>query len=96
MPAYMISHITITDSDKFADYMHRTQHVARGFGAKMLARGKLAETLAGTPAPGQMVVVAEFPDLDALRRWNASPEYQALIPLREAASDQVMTAYEAG
>ncbi|KMW58094.1 hypothetical protein AIOL_003065 [Candidatus Rhodobacter oscarellae] len=42
---------------------------------------------------GEMVVAVSFPDLGALQRWNASPEYQDIIALREASSQQVMTAY---
>ena len=38
--------------------------------------------------------VARFADLAALRRWHDSPEYQALVPLRMAAADVVLTAYE--
>jgi uncharacterized protein (DUF1330 family) len=39
--------------------------------------------------------VVEFPDLAALRRWHESPEYQALVPLREAGARVSLAAYEA-
>ncbi len=42
---------------------------------------------------GERVVVAEFSDLDALLRWHDSAEYQALIALREAGAEVVLTAY---
>jgi uncharacterized protein (DUF1330 family) len=40
-------------------------------------------------------VVAEFADMTALRAWHDSPEYQALIALRDAGAEVVLTAYEA-
>jgi uncharacterized protein (DUF1330 family) len=43
---------------------------------------------------GERVVVARFASMAGLRRWFDSPEYQALIALRDAAADVVLTAYE--
>ncbi|WP_108880766.1 DUF1330 domain-containing protein [Anderseniella sp. Alg231-50] len=94
MPALMISNITVTDPQKFRDYITRTQAIASGYGAKLLFRGMLNETLAGKHMAGPMVVVAEFPDMETLRRWNSSPEYQDIVALREQSSVQVMNAYE--
>lgn len=42
----------------------------------------------------QMVFVIGFDSMDVLDSWHSSPEYQALIPLREEGSDQHMVAYE--
>jgi len=33
--------------------------------------------------------------MTALRGWHDSPQYQALVPLREAAAEVVLTAYQA-
>jgi uncharacterized protein (DUF1330 family) len=44
-------------------------------------------------AHGERVVIVEFPDLDSLRRWHDSSEYQALIPLRNQGADVVLTSY---
>ena len=95
MPALMISNITVTDPQDFRDYMARTQAIASTYGARLLFRGTLSETLAGEHTSGPMVVVAEFPDIETLRRWNSSPEYRAIVALREKSSTQVMNAYEA-
>jgi uncharacterized protein (DUF1330 family) len=43
----------------------------------------------------ERIVVAEFPDMSALRRWHDSPQYQALVPLRETAAEVVLTGYAA-
>lgn len=93
MTALMISTINVTDPSGFQDYMRKTQEVARPFGAKLLFRGTRGATLHGNDMNGDMVVVVSFPDFDTMQRWNASPEYQAITALRDASSDQVMTAY---
>lgn len=89
----MISTITVTDPASFQDYMAKTQEVARPFGAKALFHGRRSATLNGDALQGDMVVVVSFPDLETLERWNASPEYQEIVALRDASSVQVMTAY---
>lgn len=93
MTALMISTIEVTDPEKFSDYMAKTQAVASKYGAELVFRGKLAAALSDDNPREPLVVVARFPDIDALRAWNASPEYQDLVPLRKAGSRQVMTAY---
>ncbi|MEM9393748.1 MAG: DUF1330 domain-containing protein [Pseudomonadota bacterium] len=93
MTALMISTIKVTDPEQFQTYMRKTQDVARPYGAKMLFRGRCSATLNGGATNGDVVVVVSFPDIETLKRWNASPEYQSLVALRDASSEQVMTAY---
>ena len=92
MPALMISEITVKSPEKMAEYMTKTQALARQFGAEMVANAEFARPLTHDGAHHR-VVVAKFPDLDTLERWYTSDAYAELIPLREAASDQRMTAY---
>jgi len=94
MSALMISTITVTDPVGFQSYLAKTQKIASAFGAKLLFRGTLAENLNGVTELGPMVVVAEFPDMETLSRWNASPEYKEIVELRDQSSVQVMTAYD--
>jgi uncharacterized protein (DUF1330 family) len=94
MPAYLIGQIAVRDPVAWRRYVEQVGATFAPFGGRVLFRGAAAVALAG-PLPGERVVVAEFPDLEALRRWHDSPEYQALIPLRDAGADVVLTAYEA-
>ncbi|MGI9393171.1 MAG: DUF1330 domain-containing protein [Boseongicola sp.] len=94
MPAYLVNHVTITDQEKFAEYMAATQAVGRKFGAKPVAIGNQPWMLNGESDGHQMVVVAEFENMETLEAWHNSDEYQAIIPLREAGSDQRQVAYE--
>jgi uncharacterized protein (DUF1330 family) len=55
------------------------------FGGRFLARGGKHECLEGTWAPTRLVLL-EFPDMSALKRWYASPDYAPLIELRQSAA----------
>ena len=70
MSAFMISQITITDAEKFQEYLTKTQ------------------------IDHSIVVAVRFPDAEKLNSWFHSTDYQALIPLRDASSIQIMTAYD--
>ncbi len=93
MSAIMMSQLTVNDPEKFADYLLKSKAIASRYGAELLFSGKFQETLNGNPRPHRMVVIAQFPDHDALNKWHEDPEYADLIPLREASSEQIMTTY---
>jgi uncharacterized protein (DUF1330 family) len=63
-------------------------------GAELVLRGKLASILTGEHAYTDTVVI-QFPDMNAINSWYASPAYQALIPLRGTAADVLLLSYEA-
>ena len=50
-----------------------------------MVRGGKVELVEGEPEP-QRVVITEFADIEAARRWYNSPEYQAILPIRLANS----------
>lgn len=94
MPAYMISHVKVTDQQKFQDYIAQTRAIASTFGGKPVAIGTNPKMLSGESDGHMMVFVIEFDSMDVLDTWHESDEYQAIIPLREEGSDQHMVAYE--
>ena len=93
MPAYLIGTIRVTDIALWRDYVARVPATFEQYGGEVLGRGAKALELGGH-AHGERMVVTRFTDLAALQRWHDSPEYQALVPLRIAAADVVLTAYE--
>ena len=95
MPAYMISHVIVTNKEKFDSYLDKTRSVGAKYGAKPLAIGTQPKMLNGESDGHQMVVVAEFETMDQLETWHNSDEYKALVPLRNEGSNQRMVAYEA-
>ncbi|MFT7221829.1 MAG: hypothetical protein ACI8Z1_003452 [Candidatus Azotimanducaceae bacterium] len=94
MPAYMISHVTVTNQEKFQSYLAETRAVAAKYGARPVAMGNQPKMLNGDGDGHQIVVVAEFESMERLDAWHASEEYKAIEPLRDAGSIQHMVAYE--
>ena len=94
MTALMIAQISAKDPGAFQQYMTKSQQVARAYGAEMVSRSKAGRRLAGDALDHQMILVVHFPSLEHLDAWHDSPEYQALIGLRQAGADMTMTSYE--
>ena len=94
MSALFISRVTIKDQSKFQDYLQRSKNLAAQHGAELLANGKAPRALSGKLAPHQLAVIVRFPSMDKLYAWHDSDAYQALIPLRQEASEQEITVYD--
>ena len=90
--AYVIGHITVKDEAKWAAYRSQVPATLAPWGAELVLRGSRAAVLSGSHGHTDTVVI-RFPDLAAAEQWFASPAYQALIPLREAAAEVVLVSY---
>ena len=78
MPAYLIGDVReILDLERFRGYSQRNPPTIAKYGGRFLVRGGSAEVVEGDWSPGRIVVI-EFDDMDALRRWYESPEYRAV------------------
>ena len=77
---YWIALLDVTDPERYRAYGEATRSIVAGHGGHFVVRGGRSETIAG--AARSRIVVIEFPDGDAVRAWYASPEYQAILPLR--------------
>lgn len=86
MSACVIGHITVKDEGKWAQYRAQVPATLAPWGAELLFRGQRTDILAGTHTHLDAVVI-RFPDADTVDAWFNSPEYQALIPLRQQAAD---------
>ncbi len=91
--AYLIGHITVKDPEKWQEYRGRVPGTLEPWNGELIFRGGLSAILSGDHSHSDTVVI-RFPDLQALTAWHSSPEYQALIPLREEAADIDLLAYE--
>jgi uncharacterized protein (DUF1330 family) len=91
--AYVIGHITVKNTGKWAEYRDQVPATLEPWGAELVFRGKRVAVLAGEH-PHSDIVVIRFPDKEAVNRWHSSPVYQALIPLRQQAAEVVLLSYE--
>ena len=94
MTAFFIATIhAIKDADTFRTYAEKSGSTIVAAGGEILVRGKLQGAIIGS-ADHQMAAVASFPSLQALEGWAASPDYQALVSLRDAGADMTIATYE--
>jgi uncharacterized protein (DUF1330 family) len=85
MSAYVIANIEVTDPATYGEYTKGVLATITAHGGRFLVRGGKVEVLEGDIVPKRVVVI-EFPDAEALKRWYRSPEYQAILPLRKRAA----------
>lgn len=87
MPAYAISEVEARDAADFAAYRTMAAQTIAQYGGRYLVRGGAAETVEGGP-PAKGIVVVEFPSMERLRQWYASPEYAEALKLRRTALER--------
>jgi uncharacterized protein (DUF1330 family) len=85
MAAYLIANITVTDPTSFAEYGRQVAPMIAAFGGRYLVRGGAVAEVEGNPGLKRVVIV-EFADMAALRRFYDSAEYAPLIALRQSAA----------
>lgn len=84
MKAYLISDVTVRDSEAFEIYRNRAAASIQAYGGRYLVRGGKITVLEGQHHPSALVIV-EFPDAETAKRWHASPEYAAALQVRDQA-----------
>lgn len=85
MAAYVIVQTDITDPERYEHYKAATPATIAEFGGRFIVRGGDIEVLEGDWDPLRVVLI-EFPGMDAVRAWWASPGYRAAKALREGAA----------
>jgi uncharacterized protein (DUF1330 family) len=93
MPAYVIVETDIHDPKQYELYKAASPAAVAGGGGRFLVRGGELAVLEGDWKPTRLVVL-EFEDLDAVKRWYDSPEYQGAKKLREGAANLRMVAVQ--
>jgi uncharacterized protein (DUF1330 family) len=85
MPAYIIAEVDVTNPTGYEAYRPLAGASVAQYGGKFVVRGGKAELIEGSPEPARVVVI-EFADTDAAKRWYNSPEYQEALKIRLANS----------
>lgn len=93
MPAYLISHGTLTDPEKMAEYVERSGPMAAKHGGEFIAVGPVTAVLTGSHDHNR-VALFKFPDTQAVETWFNSDEYRQLWPLRKSAGDFDFVVFE--
>jgi uncharacterized protein (DUF1330 family) len=93
MPAYVIVETDIHDAEQYESYKQASPGAVAAGGGRFLVRGGELAVLEGEWRPKRLVVL-EFENLDAAKRFYASPAYQEAKRLREGAASLNMVAVE--
>jgi uncharacterized protein (DUF1330 family) len=82
MPVYLIIDIAVIDADIYGEFVAQMPAVLEQYGGRYRARSAEVSTMVGDWRP-EWIVLIEFESMDQVQELFASPEYQALVPLRE-------------
>ena len=93
MPAYIIALVNVTNAEKYQEYAKRAGPANAKHGSRFLVRGGKKTTLEGD-IPFQRIVVTEFPDVEAAKKFYNSVEYQEARKHRLGAADFHMIVVE--
>ena len=93
MPAYVIVETDITDPERYAQYKAASPGAVAAGGGRFVVRGGELAVLEGDWRPSRLVVL-EFEDLTAAKRWYESEVYQEAKKLREGAAHIRMVAVQ--
>jgi uncharacterized protein (DUF1330 family) len=85
MAAYFVVELEITNQAAGEPYRVAVPATVAQYGGRYLARGGATELIEGGPEP-KRIVILEFADAAAIKRWYNSPEYQKILPIRLANS----------
>ena len=93
MPAYVIAEIDVHDPEQYKHYTDAVPETIANSGGRSIARGGEVAVLEGDWQPKRLVML-EFEDLDAAKRWYESSEYQEVKRLRDGAANLRIVAVE--
>jgi uncharacterized protein (DUF1330 family) len=85
MPAYVIVETDVTDPEQYERYKAAAADTVAAAGGRYLARGGELAVLEGDWRPSRLVVL-EFEDLAAAKRWYDSERYREARRLRQGAA----------
>jgi uncharacterized protein (DUF1330 family) len=82
MSVYLIIEIAIVDHDVYGEFVARVPAVVKQYGGRYLARSGEVSTMVGDWQPERIVLI-EFESIEQVQDFFASPEYLAIVHLRE-------------
>jgi uncharacterized protein (DUF1330 family) len=85
MPAYFVAELETTNPAGIEPYRAAVPAAIAQYGGRFLTRGGATELIESGPEP-KRIVILEFADTAAVKRWYDSTEYQRILPIRLANS----------
>jgi uncharacterized protein (DUF1330 family) len=86
MAAYFIAQYVVKDRKLYGEYQAAAAKTIAASGGEVVSFDVASETIEGTP-PGPQTVIVKFESTEAAKAWYDSPDYQAALPKRLAATE---------
>ncbi|HET6169472.1 MAG TPA: DUF1330 domain-containing protein [Terracidiphilus sp.] len=82
---YAVAEINVTDPVAYNKYLAAVSPVVAQFGGKYIVRAGHIVPLEGQAPTGRYIVI-EFPSMAIAQKFESSPQYRAIAPLRQRAA----------
>ena len=93
MSAYIIANVQVTNPTQYEEYKKWSSEAMKAHGAEVCVRGGKVEVLEGDWNP-ERIVILKFPDVEAAKKFNSSPEYSKARASRQGAAIMRMIVVE--
>ncbi len=89
MSAYLFIETKILDPEQYAKYVAEVRALAAKWNSRYVVRSRAVQVLEGPPKRIEncLLLVSEWPSIDAAREFWHSPEYQEVRELRAEAGE---------
>ncbi|CAN7719727.1 DUF1330 domain-containing protein [Pseudorhodoferax sp. LjRoot39] len=91
--AYILADVTVTNPAQYEDYKKWSSAAMQTHGAEVCVRGGKVEVLEGDWSPARLVML-KFPNVEAAKAFNDSPEYGKARAARQGAAIMRMVVVE--
>ena len=82
---YFLSEVDVTNPTAYEAYRSRVLPTVEKFGGRFLVRGGEPKAIEGGGFAGRIIII-EFDSPEQAMAWYHCPEYQAIVPIRQANS----------
>lgn len=93
MAAYVVVNVDVDDPVRYEAYKAMVPPTIAAYGGRFLVRGAPLHEMEGR-WPRTRLVIVEFPDVEAAKKWWGSPEYAEAKALRQAHSSAELVIVE--
>jgi uncharacterized protein (DUF1330 family) len=91
--AYIIANVQVTNPTHYEEYKKWSSEAMKAHGAEVCVRGGKVEVLEGDWHP-ERIVILKFPNVEAAKKFNDSPEYSKARAARQGAAIMRMIVVE--
>lgn len=87
MSVYIVMESRVLNLEVYDQYLRLVPPIVERYGGRYLVRGGKITPLGNKDWQPERMIILEFPAMENIQKWLASPEYQEIAPLRERGAD---------